>query len=51
MEYLKHFGFELKYHTGKANKVADALSRKEMHKAELMMLEHVMLNLFWNLDH
>lgn len=39
MEYLKDFDFELKYHPGKANKVADALSRKEIHKVELMMLE------------
>ena len=38
MEYMKDFDFEFKYHLGKANKVTDALSRKEMHKAELMML-------------
>src|SRR3954470_16380134 len=28
MEYLKDYDFDLKYHPGKANKVADALSRK-----------------------
>lgn len=39
MEYLKDFDFKLKYNPGKANKVTDALSRKEMHKSELMMLE------------
>lgn len=43
MEYLKEFNFGLKYHPGKANKVADALSRKEMHKVELMMLEYALL--------
>lgn len=33
MEFLKDYDFELKYHPGKANKVVDALSRKEMHTA------------------
>ncbi|XP_058761197.1 uncharacterized protein LOC131634544 [Vicia villosa] len=35
---------------GKANKVADALSRKEFRVAELMMLEHGLLERFWNLN-
>jgi hypothetical protein len=30
MEYLKDFDFDLKYHQGKANVVADALSRKAL---------------------
>ncbi|XP_050918531.1 uncharacterized mitochondrial protein AtMg00860-like [Lathyrus oleraceus] len=46
MEYLKDFDFECKYHPGKANKVADALSQKEMHKVELMMLEYAWLEKF-----
>ncbi|GAU50680.1 hypothetical protein TSUD_371390 [Trifolium subterraneum] len=32
MEYLKDFDFELNYHPGKANVVADALSRKALDK-------------------
>ncbi|XP_058741647.1 uncharacterized protein LOC131614034 [Vicia villosa] len=50
MEYLKDFDFELKYHPGKANKVADALSRKEIKVAELMMLEFGLMEKFRNLD-
>jgi hypothetical protein len=37
MEYLKDFDFELKYHPGKANVVADNLSRKTLAQAEVMM--------------
>ncbi|XP_050896737.1 uncharacterized protein LOC127103527 [Lathyrus oleraceus] len=50
MEYLKDFDFELKYHSGKANKVAGSLSRKEMHKVELMMLEYTLLEKFRDLN-
>ncbi|XP_058741757.1 uncharacterized protein LOC131614147 [Vicia villosa] len=38
------------YHPGKANKVADALSRKEIKVAELMMLEFDLMEKFRNLD-
>jgi hypothetical protein len=37
MEYLKDFDFDLKYHPGKVNVVADALSRKALAQAEIMM--------------
>jgi hypothetical protein len=37
MEYLKDFDFDLKYHPGKANVVADALRRKALAQAKVMM--------------
>jgi len=39
MEYLKDYDFELLYHPGKANVVADALSRKKMHVSLMMIKE------------
>jgi len=39
MEYLKDYDFELLYHPGKANVVADALSKKRVHISSLMMKE------------
>ncbi|GAU36214.1 hypothetical protein TSUD_363690 [Trifolium subterraneum] len=36
---LKDYGFELSYHPGKANVVADALSRKSLHMSSLMAKE------------
>jgi len=39
MEFLKDYNFELLYHPGKANVVADALSRKMVHTAHLMIKE------------
>ena len=38
-EYLKDFDFQLIYHPGKANVVADALSRKTLHMCALMVKE------------
>jgi len=37
MEYLKDFDFDLKYHPGKANVVADASSHKALSQAEVKM--------------
>jgi len=39
MEFLKDFDFELLYHLGKANVVADALSRKAVHASLMMVRE------------
>jgi len=39
MEYLKDYHFELLYHLGKANAVADALSRKRMHVSAMTVKE------------
>jgi len=43
MEFLKDYDFELQYHPGKANVVADALSKKSLHISSLMIHE---MNLF-----
>ncbi|WVZ15466.1 hypothetical protein V8G54_013032 [Vigna mungo] len=37
MEFLKDYDFELQYHPGKANVVADALSRKTVHISAMMI--------------
>ncbi|GAU22611.1 hypothetical protein TSUD_234330 [Trifolium subterraneum] len=39
LEFLKDYDFELSYHPGKANVVADALSRKSLHMSSLMAQE------------
>jgi len=46
MEFLKDYDFELLYHSGKANVVADALSRKTIHTAHLMIKEVELLERF-----
>jgi len=43
MEFLKDYYFGLLYHLGKANVVADVLSRKAVHTAHLMIKEVVPL--------
>ena len=49
MEFLKDYDFELLYHPGKANVVADALSRKIVHVAHLMIKEVKLLEEFWDM--
>jgi len=46
MEFLKDYDFELLYHPGKANVVADALRRKTVHTAHLMIKEVELLEKF-----
>jgi len=46
IEFLKDYDFELLYHPGKANVVADALSRKTVHVAHLMIKEMELLESF-----
>ena len=46
IEFLKDYDFELLYHPGKANVVADAFSRKTMHTAHLMIKEVDLLEQF-----
>jgi len=43
MKFLKDYDFDLHYHPGKANVVANALSRKSLHVSSLMIHE---MNLF-----
>jgi len=46
IKFLKDYDFELLYHSGKANVVADALSRKMMHTTNLMIKELELLERF-----
>jgi len=39
LEFLKDYDFQLRYHLGKANVVADALSRESLHMSALMIKE------------
>jgi len=46
MEFLKDYDFELLYHPGKANVVADALSMKRMHTSTMMIKEGELMEKF-----
>ena len=50
LEFLKDYDFELSYHPGKANVVADALSRKSLHMSSLMVREMDLLEQFRDLS-
>nr|KYP39326.1 Retrovirus-related Pol polyprotein from transposon 17.6 [Cajanus cajan] len=49
MEFLKDFDFQLMYHPGKANVVADALSRKSIHMSAMMIRELELIEQFRDL--
>ena len=46
LEFLKDYDFQLSYHPGKANVVADALSRKSLHMSSLMAKELELIEQF-----
>ncbi|GAU47917.1 hypothetical protein TSUD_404700 [Trifolium subterraneum] len=50
LEFLKDYDFELSYHPGKANVVADALSRKSLHMSSLMEKELELIEEFRDLS-
>jgi len=50
IEFLKDYDFQLVYHPGKVNVVADALSRKKIQMSSLMIKEHKLIEDFRNLN-
>ena len=50
MEFHKDYEFKLKYHHGKANVVADALSRKSLNVAWMMIKEAKLIESFRDLN-
>jgi hypothetical protein len=49
MEFLKDYDFELKYHPGKANVMADTLSKKSLHVSTMMIHHMILLEKFRDL--
>lgn len=50
MEFINDYEFQLMYHPGKANVVADALSRKTIHVSTMMVKELELLEQFRDLN-
>jgi len=50
LEFLKEYDFQFSYHPGKANVVADALSRKSLHMSALMVKELELIEQFQDLS-
>jgi len=50
LEFLKDYNFQLSYNPGKANVVADALSRKSLHMFALMVKELELIEQFRDLS-
>ena len=50
MRFLKDYEFGLNYHPGKANVVADTLSRKSLHVSQMMVKEDELVKSFRDLN-
>ena len=50
IEFLKDYEFELNYHPGKANVMADALSRKSLSVSWMMIKEAELVESFLDLN-